>query len=147
LLKVLAVWPMASIGRNRVRKPLAGEWQRFGASFSPDGTRMALAIREESPPDGLAAAAAGRYLPRWTRLALIDVVTAEARLVQGRFDNFCTTPVWSPDGRWLLFNAPFDKSLFACDTHARPPVLQPFLRRRGRPSPLADITHSVARSS
>jgi hypothetical protein len=140
--KQLVLFDTGTGQQRRVHKPLPGGWERYNASFSPDGTRLALAIRAEPdpPPDDIGAAIARLHQPRWTRLALIDVATAKAHLVDGRFDNFASTPVWSNDGRWLLFDAPFDKSLFACDTHAVTPTLLPFLRRRGRISPLVDIT-------
>lgn len=78
--------------------------------------------------------------PRWSRLALVDCASGAVTLSDGRFDNFASAPVWTADGSWALFDAPFDKSLFACDVRASPPRLIPILRRRGRPVPLLDVT-------
>lgn len=124
-----------------VSRPLAGEWGMFGA-FSPDGRWLALGVSEEPRPSDPQTAVASAFRPRWTRLALVDrdgcVVVAD-----GRVDNLIPAPVWDADGRWLVFNPPFDKSLFACDTHAPRPALVPIVRRRGRPSPLIDVTDLV----
>jgi len=79
----------------------------------------------------------------WRRLALVDVATADVTLVDGRFDDFGTTPVWNRDGSWIIFDAPFDKSLVACDVGSGTPRLHPILRRRGRPGPLVDVTHLI----
>ena len=64
-------------------------------------------------------------------------------LADGRVDNFIPAPMWDADGRWLIFNPPFDKSLFGCDTHAARPAPVPIVRRRGRVSPLIDVTDLV----
>jgi len=111
--------------------PFAGRWNGSG-SFSPDGAWFALGLAEQD------FTTRAMLEPDWTRLALIEVGTGAVTLAEGRIDNFATTPVWTADSRWLVFNAPFDKSLFACEIAAM--RLQPLLRRRGRPSPLVDVT-------
>lgn len=126
-----------------VRRPLAGDWGMFG-SFSPDGRWLATGVREEPAPTDPQAAVASIYEPTWTRLVLIG---ADGRvvLVDGQVDDFIPAPVWDADSRWLIFNPPFDKSLFACDTHAPRPALVPIVRRRGRPGPLIDVTDLIRR--
>jgi hypothetical protein len=114
-----------------VSNPLAGGWHDSGA-FSPDGAQFAIGVREQL--DGPASA----------QLALVDTATGAAALATGRFDNFATTPVWSQDGAWLIFDAPFDTSLFACHVRAASPTLVPVVRRRGRPVPLIDVGSSGA---
>jgi len=160
-----------------IARPLPGGWNSF-ASFSPDGTRVAIGIDEEDAEERTArmvaplpelrslddigawieritepqhAAALERFRklsrqPRWTRLALIDAATGAVRLAEGHFDNFASAPLWSADSRWLIFDAPFDKSLFACDTGEPQPRLTPVLRRRGRPVPRIDVT-AITRNS
>ena len=114
-----------------VLKPRAGRWNGSG-SFSPDGAWFALGIAEHD------YTTRAILEPDWTRLALVETATGGVTLAEGVFDNFATTPVWSADSGSLVFNAPFDKSLFSCDMATR--RLSPLLRRRGRPSPLIDIT-------
>ena len=116
-----------------VARPFAGRWNGRG-SFSPDGAWFALGLAEQD------FTTRAMLEPDWTRLALIEAETGAVTLAEGRIDNFATTPVWTADSRWLVFNAPFDKSLFACEIASM--RLQPLLRRRGRPSPLADVTAS-----
>jgi hypothetical protein len=119
-----------------IRRALPGQWGMFG-SFSPDGKTLALDVSERAtgPQD-----AAGVFEPKWTRLVLVAVDDGEVRLVEGHFDNFATAPVWTADGSWLIFEAPFDKSMFACCLADAEPTLEPIVRRRGRPVPLVDVT-------
>jgi hypothetical protein len=134
----LGLFDVASRAYVPVRCPMAGDWDMFG-SFSPDGRWFAIGVREEPAPTDPQAAAASVFEPTWTRLVLVG---ADGRVIlaDGRVDNFIPAPVWDADSRWLIFDPPFDKSLFACDTHASRPALVPIVRRRGRPNPLIDVT-------
>jgi hypothetical protein len=78
--------------------------------------------------------------PQWTRLELIDCRTGAVTLSKDRFDNFATPPVWSQDCCWLIFDAPFGESLYACDVRKPSLELTPVVRRRRRLSPLIDVT-------
>jgi hypothetical protein len=114
----------------------------FG-SFSPDGRWLAIGVSEEPRSTDPQEAIASVFRPRWTRLALVGR-DGSVVLADGRVDNLIPGPVWDAARRRLVFNPPFDKSLFACDTHAPQPALVPIVRRRGRPSPLIDVSHLVA---
>jgi hypothetical protein len=137
----LEVFDSCTGRRTPIAKPLPGKWASRG-SFSPDGTRFALDLEEHRAEvdGGPVEILAAMMQPAWSRLVLVTCATGATNVPAGRFDNFASTPVWTADGRWLLFDAPFDTSLFALDTHAPAPELTPVVRRRGRPSPLIDIT-------
>jgi hypothetical protein len=115
---------------------LPGDWP-LTATFSPDGETLASGVAETAR---VVDPAISTYRPEWMRLALVDFATGRVRLAEEHFGNFVWGPVWSRDGSWLIFNAPFDKSLFACRVHEDPPNLVPVVRRRGRPGPLVDVT-------
>jgi hypothetical protein len=112
-----------------VSRPAEGAWGIFG-SFSPDGRLFAVSIGDW----GMDADCS---------LALIDVATGDATLAEGSFQNHASTPVWNADGSWLVFDAPFDKSLFACNITDTGAILVPIVRRRGRPGPILDVTGIV----
>jgi hypothetical protein len=117
--------------------------QLEGLPTVPAGTDVEAwmtTLLEPAHSDALAGFGERLAEPRWTRLALIRIATGAVTLAEGRFDNFATTPVWSADSRRLIFDAPFDRSLFACDVAGRPPRLTAIVRRRGRPTPLIDVT-------
>ena len=144
----------ATRAETRVRRPLPGGWNHAG-SFSPDGARFAIGVEEEHRPPLITEEEIDAYLmsmfdpeaayePQLTRLGLIDSATGAATVADGAFDDFATAPVWSGDGRWLVFDAPFDRSSFACDVAERPPRLTPIVRRRSRLSPLVDVTAITA---
>lgn len=137
----LALVDAASKSEMPVIRPSDGRWDPFG-SFSPDGASFAIGIREERDDEVADGAFLGTpsRAPAWTRLSLIDAITGAATLVGGRFDGFASAPVWSRDSTWLMFDAPFDSSLFLCDTRPTRPTLTPIVERRRRPSPLIDIT-------
>jgi hypothetical protein len=160
----LSLVDVATRSVTAVEKPLAGEWNAHAASFSPDGSTLALGVAHEDRSAKLAGALPAGFdltsiedmmerlvseppseevmaaleSPSWHQLALVEAATGAVTLADGRFDNFNSTPVWSADGRRLVFDAPFDKSLFVCDVAER--RLLPVLRRRGRVSPLVDLT-------
>ena len=135
----LTILDLAAGSQMAIRSPLPGPWGMFG-SFSPDGSTLALDVSERPLATEVETAAARGFEPRWTHLALVAIDDGEIRLVDRRFDNFATAPVWTADGSWLIFDAPVDKSMFACRIADGEPTLQPLVRRRGRPSPLVDVT-------
>jgi hypothetical protein len=131
-----------------VVEPPAGEWASDG-SFSPDGRWLALSYEERTEhPDGdepitptdPLAVLAQLSQPNWTRLAFVDTATGTSVVAEGRFNEFATSPVWTADSRWVIFDAPYENSLFACEAQAARPQLIPIVRRRGRPNPLIDVT-------
>jgi hypothetical protein len=131
-----------------VVKPAVGEWASKG-SFSPDGRWLALGYEEgmEDADGDLPitvtdpfAVLAELSRPSWTKLAFVDTATGPSVVAEGRFNDFATSPVWTADSRWVIFDAPYENSLFACEAHAAPPQLIPIVRRRGRPRPLIDVT-------
>jgi hypothetical protein len=128
---------VATRAQTPITKPLPGAWDQEG-SFSPDGAWLAISLAEAHPTRAMVAQ--GLNEPHWRRLALINTATGEVTMTTDRFDNLASPPVWSHNGAWLIFNAPFDKSLFACDVTRSPPHLIPIVCRRGRPSPLIDVT-------
>jgi hypothetical protein len=119
-----------------VEPPLGGPWGIF-ASFSPDGGTLAIGIEEAPWPTEPDEAIKLVDKRKWTRLALIDATSATVRLAEGRFDNFAAAPVWTADGSWLVFDAPFDKSWFVCQVSHPEPSLVPVMKGPARPSPLA----------
>lgn len=115
-----------------VAPPPGMEFGMF-SSFSPDADRIAIGIENPEAVHGRA----GRYVrDQSSMMAIVDARTGAVRVADGGFDNFASSPVWTADGRWVIFDAPFDLSLYACDTLADQPTLIPVLRKRGRPSPL-----------
>jgi hypothetical protein len=140
----IALLDTATGRRTPIAKPLPGQWD-FSGSFSPDGAWFALGLeaprreRGDSPAELLESLGQ----PTWTHLVLVECASGVATVPSGRFDNFATDAVWSADSRWLLFDAPFDASLFAVDTHDSEPRLIPVLHRRSRPVPLVNVTGSV----
>jgi hypothetical protein len=133
----LDVLDVAARRELEVAKPVQGQWGMFG-SFSPDGRLFAISIdgRDRSRVDPFTAL----NPPGGSSLVLVDCSRGSAATVNGLFIDFGTAPVWSSDSRWLVFNAPFDKSLFVCDVEANEPTLRPVVRQRGRPGPLIDVT-------
>ena len=133
-----------------VPRPSGSRWGML-SSFSPDGKLLAIAVepdRSLSVEEALAAAAAAitteePYEREPTRLALIDTTTGEVRLATRDFDNFATTPIWSPDGASAFFAAPFEDALWRCDVTPEPTLERLHLEGHA-PSPLADVTSLVA---
>lgn len=72
--------------------------------FSPDGRSLAFAIHTDNPGDGNDAENdAGP-------IAVMDLQTRKVRVlrstenIEGQGLCFANTPIWSPDGKWILFN-------------------------------------------
>jgi Tol biopolymer transport system component len=83
--------------------------------FSPDGRSLAFAIHTDNPGDGNDAEDdAGP-------IAVIDLQTRKVRVlkstenIEGQGLCFANTPMWSPDGKWILFNC--ENGAFITDAH------------------------------
>jgi hypothetical protein len=138
----LALYDLDSASRTEVDDPGVGRWQRF-ASFSPHGQSIAIGA-DRDPPRPLPEQTDWANLPPYegspSCLVLIDVATGKAVIAEGSFDNFAWTPVWSSDGEWLVFGAPYEsKQLWLMSFEKR--VLQRVRFRRQPPMPLLDVTH------
>jgi WD40-like Beta Propeller Repeat len=127
----------------------------FGRSFSPDGRYAAIDLDMSDPeplPEsdevpGLSMLDRAGEIVRYTvephRLALIDCTTGNIRVAWGVFDNFATHPVWSDDGEWLVFYAPFIRNrLWTC--HVATACLESIsFGRRSPPVPRVNVTDLV----
>jgi hypothetical protein len=135
--KELLIFDVRDRTSRPVTRPPQSRWGMFG-SFSPDGTLFAIDVSLEERAVDVGA----EYVRQPTRLAIVDVATGRVQLTDEDFDNFATTPVWSPDSRWAIFSAPFEDALWLCDTTATPRLDRLDLNERA-PSPLADVTDLV----
>jgi len=72
--------------------PGRGRWSQLFGSFSPDGHTFAIGVET------------GRGVGAPGGLALIDVATGAVRLVAGQPKIWISTPVWSADSAWMVFN-------------------------------------------
>lgn len=72
--------------------------------FSPDGRSIVFAIHTDNPGDGNDA------INDSGPIAVMDLQTRKARVLKstenigGEGLCFANTPMWSPDGKWILFN-------------------------------------------
>ncbi len=137
----LALYDVGSGSRTEVDDPGVGRWQTF-ASFSPDGRSIAIGA-DRDPPEPLPEQTDWANLPPYegspSCLVLIDAATGKAAVAEGSFDNFAWTPVWSSNGEWLVFGAPYEsKQLWLMSFDKR--VLQRVRFRRQPPMPLLDAT-------
>ena len=72
--------------------------------FSPDGRSLAFAIHTDNPGDGNDA------INDSGPIAVMDLQTHKTRVlkstenIDGQGPCFANNPMWSPDGRWILFN-------------------------------------------
>jgi Tol biopolymer transport system component len=73
-------------------------------AFSPDGYSLAFAIHTDNPGDGNDA------INDSGPLAVMDLQTRKVRVlkstenIDGQGFCFANTPMWSPDGKWILFS-------------------------------------------
>ena len=115
-----------------VEAPTGGRWELVG-SFSPAGDSLAL---------GVEASARGVDRGRPHRLAVVDVSDGSVALAQSEYDNFAR-PVWSADGAWIVFNAPFEPGgLWLCAVAG--PKLERIPFESDPPVPLLDVSPFVA---
>ena len=72
------------------------------------------------------------------RLAIVDASDGSVALAEGEYDNFAR-PVWSSDGAWIVFNAPFEPGgLWLCAVAE--PKLERILFESNPPVPLLDVS-------
>jgi hypothetical protein len=117
-----------------------GAWGSH-AAFSPDGTTIAIDARPDPPPlPRPFAEAIGAESPlERARLAFIDVASGATTVCRGEFAVHSYMPVWSRDGRWIVFASPFEKRqiwLVARDD----PELRRVSFRRQPPMPMLDLS-------
>jgi hypothetical protein len=137
--------------RTTTRVPLpdgASRWELKGA-FSSDGSKLAIAI-DYSPQrtmeellgrlSSVVSGASVAYERAPRRLAVVDSL-GKLALSDDEFDNFAW-PVWSVDGDWLVFNAPFQaRGLWIASTTDLRLQRIPF--KRNPPVPLMDASDLV----
>ena len=128
-----------------LRNPGVGRWQRF-PSFSPDGSLVALAT-DVNPMDLSDGPSIDEILEDENELpespsvmVLIDATTGDIRGVDGQFTNFASEPVWSRDGEWIVFDAPFEeRNLYLVHVTSRSSLISVAFEHEP-PLPLMDIT-------
>ena len=130
----------------RAAPPIDGTPQAWSASFSPDGRYAAVDIDMSGPREipSMIDIVQGRakYVPAPHRLAPIDCATGNVTIADGAFDNFASTPVWSHDGEWLVFNAPLQRGgLWAC--RVAEPRLERIRLPKAAPVPLVNVTDLI----
>jgi dipeptidyl aminopeptidase/acylaminoacyl peptidase len=86
------LWVVAARPGARARRLLAGDLSVAGATWSPDGTRVAFAGDPDADGD----------LRGRTRILAIDVAGSEPREL-AVLAGACRTPAWSPDGSLIAF--------------------------------------------
>lgn len=73
-------------------------------------------------------------------LPLVDSASGKVAVADGSFDNVAYPPVWSNDGEWLTFGAPYEsRQLWVMSLEEQ--VLHRVRFRRQPPMPLLDATH------
>ena len=157
--KALVLIDAETGAEHPVPRVTAGEWPIVPGSFSPDGTLFVQDLGEAPPRSEAEAygllgevleAAAGhapapKVPPEWSRLAVVSGTEGSVRLAEGRFNDFAGTPVWSADGEWIVFDAPFQtRDLFVCRIREPIPRLVPVKFKGASPGPLVDVSDLVA---
>jgi Tol biopolymer transport system component len=91
---------MGSDGSNPRKLADADAGHGYAANWSPDGSRIALVVRE-NPEDEIADQSSEALI---SNIYMVDVesgaLTQVTQLEEGRAE----TPLWSPDGNTLAFN-------------------------------------------
>jgi hypothetical protein len=126
---------------HNVRHPAVARWQHIGGSFSPDGCYLAISgeteMREPNTRTFIETIEA-TYEPTPSVMTLIELTTGSVQIVDGQFDNWASDPVWSADGDWVIFAAPYERRrLFGF----RPAelVLHTYQFKRITPMPMLDF--------
>lgn len=89
-----------------------------------------------------AIAGRGSYEPRPHRLGIIRCDHGSMAITDGEYDNFTYPLVWSLDGEWIVFSAPFQpRGLWL--TRAAEPRLERVKFSRNAPAPLCDVSDLI----
>jgi len=86
------IW-VANIDGPAAKKLVAGN----SPVLSPDGTRVAFVSSPRS--------ANGDAADPETHLAVIDIASGKVRILKDIPSDKCLDPVWSPDGKWIVFQS------------------------------------------
>jgi len=129
-----------------VPQPEGARWELRTAAFSPDATRLAISIdyssqltaNERSTRFAETVAGHGSYDPKPRRLGLLSTTSNAITIADGHYDNFAY-PIWSIDGEWVVFSAPFQpRGLWVC--RAAKARLERVRFSRDAPVPLCDVS-------
>jgi len=129
-----------------VPQPEGARWELRTAVFSPGATRLAISIdysaqltaEERSTRFAEIVAGRGSYDPKPRRLGLLSTTSGAITIADGQYDNFAN-PIWSIDGEWVVFNAPFQpRGLWVC--RAAEARLERVRFSRDAPVPLCDVS-------
>ena len=123
-----------------VERPGAGAWGS-SAVFSPDGMTVAIDVRPDPPPPPRPftepVGSGGELSRAW--LVLVDVASGASKVCVGEFAVHAYRPVWSRDGRWIVFASPFERrQIWLVDRDEA--VLRRVPFRRQPPMPMLDLT-------
>nr|BBH96032.1 putative peptidase YuxL [Thermogemmatispora argillosa] len=100
-----AIW--VALPGGEIRRFTSGRGRAHSPAWSPDGRWLAFVSdreSEESPPSGTAGSAAAQDGQRPAQIWLLPADGGEARQLTW-MEHGAERPVWSPDGRYLLFSA------------------------------------------
>jgi dipeptidyl aminopeptidase/acylaminoacyl peptidase len=99
-----AIWA-APIGGGEVRRLTAAPANATDPSWSPDGRWLAFVSEREGEASRVASEEAKKQGKDKAQIWLLPTDGGEARQLTF-LPHGASTPVWSPDGRWLAFTAP-----------------------------------------
>ena len=87
------LWVAPARAGARARRIVAGDWSVAGATWSPDGRRVAYVTDPDPDGDLLGRA----------RVFTIDAAGSEVAVEVAALAGACRTPAWSPDGSHIAF--------------------------------------------